>query len=64
MGQAPIQYLTRWRMQLASRGLLEGKTVASVGLDVGYESEAAFSRAFKHVVGTSPAAWRRRRQAS
>ena len=63
VGQAPIQYLTRWRMQLASRGLLEGKTVASVGLDVGYESEAAFSRAFKNVVGTSPAAWRRRRKA-
>ena len=43
--------------------LLEGKKVASVGLDVGYESEAAFSRAFKNVVGTSPAAWRRRRKA-
>ena len=51
-------------MQLASRGLLEGKTVASVGLDVGYESEAAFSRAFKNVVGASPAEWRRRRKAS
>ena len=43
VGQAPIQYLTRWRMQLAARGLLEGKPVARVGLDVGYESEATFS---------------------
>ena len=63
VGQVLIEYLTCWRMQLASRGLLEGKTVASVGLDVGYESEAAFSRAFKNAVGTSPAAWRRRRKA-
>jgi AraC-like DNA-binding protein len=64
VGVAPIQYLTRWRMQLASRGLREGRPVARVGLDVGYESEAAFSRAFKNVVGTSPAAWRRCRMAN
>jgi AraC-like DNA-binding protein len=60
IGQAPMQYLTHWRMQLASRLLLDGHaSVASIALDVGYDSEAAFARAFKRVVGTPPAAWRR-----
>ena len=60
IGQPPVQYLTNWRMQLASRLLLEGRaTVASVAVDVGYESEAAFARAFKRLVGMPPAAWRR-----
>jgi AraC-like DNA-binding protein len=60
IGQPPVQYLTNWRMQLASRLLLEGRaTVASVALDVGYDSEAAFARAFKRLVGMPPAAWRR-----
>ena len=55
-----MQYLTNWRMQLASRLLLEGRaTVASVAVDVGYDSEAAFARAFKRLVGMPPAAWRR-----
>jgi AraC-like DNA-binding protein len=61
-GIAPMHYLTRWRMQLASRRLeLPGISVAQVGEEVGYESEAAFSRAFKKVVGTSPGSWRRER---
>jgi AraC-like DNA-binding protein len=61
VGQAPMQYLARWRMQLASRMLADGTAkVCSVALDVGYESEAAFSRAFKKIVGASPAVWRRR----
>jgi AraC-like DNA-binding protein len=60
IGQAPMQYLTHWRMQLASRLLLDGRaSVASIAVDVGYDSEAAFARAFKRVVGTPPAAWRR-----
>jgi AraC-like DNA-binding protein len=60
IGQPPVQYLTNWRMQLASRLLLEGRaTVANVAVDVGYESEAAFARAFKRLVGMPPAAWRR-----
>jgi AraC-like DNA-binding protein len=55
-----VQYLTNWRMQLASRLLLEGRsTVATVAGDVGYDSEAAFARAFKRLVGMPPAAWRR-----
>lgn len=60
IGQPPVQYLTNWRMQLASRLLLEGRsTVAAVAADVGYDSEAAFARAFKRLVGLPPAAWRR-----
>jgi AraC-like DNA-binding protein len=59
IGQPPMQYLALWRMQLASRLLLEGRPVASVANAVGYESEAAFSRAFKKLVGRPPATWRR-----
>ena len=60
-GQPPMQYLTSWRMQMAS-GLLRNTdaTVAAVALEVGYDSEAAFARAFKRLVGVPPAAWRRR----
>jgi AraC-like DNA-binding protein len=54
-----MQYLAMWRMQLASRRLLEGESVAEVATAVGYESEAAFSRAFKKLVGESPSSWRR-----
>jgi AraC-like DNA-binding protein len=61
VGVAPMQYLTRWRMQLAARLLTDGNgKVAAVAHAVGYESEAAFSRAFKKLVGSSPAVWRRR----
>jgi AraC-like DNA-binding protein len=46
-------------MQRASRLLLEGESVAGTAGVVGYESEAAFSRAFKKLVGKAPATWRR-----
>ena len=59
VGQPPMHYLALWRMQLASRLLAEGGQVASVAAAVGYESEAAFSRAFKRLVGHAPATWRR-----
>lgn len=59
VGETPMQYLALWRMQLASRRLLEGGAVAAVAAAVGYESEAAFSRAFKKLVGAAPATWRR-----
>jgi AraC-like DNA-binding protein len=60
VGQPPMQYLTQWRMQVAARLLHEGHApVASVALEVGYESEAAFSRAFKRQTGKPPATWRR-----
>jgi AraC-like DNA-binding protein len=58
-GQPPMQYLALWRMQLASRRLAEGGPVAAVARAVGYESEAAFSRAFKKLVGQAPGTWRR-----
>lgn len=61
VGQPPMQYLTYWRMRLAELRLRESRdTIAQVGFGVGYESEAAFSRAFKREFGDSPAAWRRR----
>ena len=54
-------YLTRWRLQLAARMLTDGSAkVASVARDVGYESEAAFSRAFKRFAGVPPVEWRRK----
>jgi AraC-like DNA-binding protein len=61
VGQPPMQYLTAWRMQLASE-LLDDRTakVKVVAAAVGYDSEAAFSRAFKKMVGVSPLRWRER----
>jgi AraC-like DNA-binding protein len=61
VGQPPMQYLTQWRMQVAA-GLLRDTPakLVEVALEVGYESEAAFSRAFKRLVGLSPGAWRKR----
>lgn len=60
VGQPPMQYLGRWRLQLAGDLLRGGRqTVAAVAGEVGYDSEAAFSRAFKREMGVSPAAWRR-----
>ena len=60
LGQPPMQYLASWRIQLGARLLREsGRVVASIALEVGYESEAAFSRAFKRMVGMPPAAWRK-----
>jgi AraC-like DNA-binding protein len=59
LGQAPIQYVTSWRMQLAADRLRNSKdSLAAVAADVGYESEAAFNRAFKRVTGVSPGRWR------
>ncbi len=57
-----MQYLARWRLQLAGR-LLEqrGVSIAQAGAEVGYESEAAFNRAFKKGVGVPPGLWRRAR---
>jgi AraC-like DNA-binding protein len=61
VGHPPMQYLTRWRMQVAARLLAEGVAkVSAVAPEVGYDSEAAFSRAFKKVAGVPPGAWRRR----
>jgi AraC-like DNA-binding protein len=60
VGETPIHYLTRWRMQVALDLLRdEEATVGELALRLGYQSEAAFSRAFKRVHGTSPGAVRR-----
>jgi len=61
-GEPVMRYLTRWRMHVARDRLQrEGATVAGLAGELGYESEAAFSRAFKRTVGVSPGALRRRR---
>ena len=61
VGIPPMQYLAKWRMQIASELLTGGNAkVATVAVEIGYASEAAFSRAFKKMVGMSPSAWRRR----
>jgi AraC-like DNA-binding protein len=59
VGQPPMQYLAQWRMQVAANRLAQsGTKVAAVGAEVGYDSEAAFSRAFKKATGAAPGAWR------
>ena len=65
VGMPPMQYLTEWRLQLAAEQLASGSAkIAAIGARVGYESEAAFSRAFKRATGHAPGAWRRARQRS
>ena len=60
IGQPPMQYLTRWRLTIAAQRLRSEKTtLARIAADSGYDSEAAFNRAFKRALGTTPAAWRR-----
>ena len=59
VGQPPMQYLARWRMQVAANILSHsGAKVATIGAEVGYDSEAAFSRAFKRATGLAPGSWR------
>jgi AraC-like DNA-binding protein len=65
VGQPPMQYLTQWRMQVAANLLSQsGAKVAAIGSEVGYDSEAAFSRAFKKATGLAPGAWRQARRAA
>ena len=55
VGNTPMDYLTEWRMSLAYSSLqLTKDTMLSIALDIGYQSEAAFSRAFKKVIGRGP----------
>ncbi len=53
-----MNYLTRWRMQIAARSLTEEPSlpIAEIALRAGYSSEAAFSKAFKRQMNASPAA--------
>ncbi len=60
VGVPPMHYLAKWRMQIASERLGSGTaTVAAIAADIGYESEASFSRAFKKMMGVPPSDWRR-----
>jgi AraC family transcriptional regulator, alkane utilization regulator len=59
LGQPPIDYVTSWRIQLAAERLRgTDASIRKIAADVGYESEAAFNRAFKRVTGTTPGRWR------
>jgi AraC-like DNA-binding protein len=65
VGIAPMQYLTSWRMHLA-RHLLRESTlgIGEIASRVGYDSDAAFNRAFRRLVGSPPAAWRQNSNAT
>src|SRR5262245_58762924 len=59
LGKPPIEYVTSWRLQLAADRLRGSpESIANIAADVGYESEAAFNRAFKRVTGVTPGRWR------
>lgn len=61
VGTAPMQYLTQWRMLLAANLLCRSNApLARIAEDVGYQTDTAFSRAFRREYGAPPAAWRRR----
>ena len=65
VGAPPIRYLTSWRLRVAANKLREGRgSVAQIAFDVGYQSEAAFNRAFRREFGVPPATWRRQKLAA
>jgi AraC-like DNA-binding protein len=60
VGSSPMQYLTQWRMLLAANLLLRSNApLAHIAQDVGYQTDTAFSRAFRREFGAPPALWRR-----
>jgi transcriptional regulator GlxA family with amidase domain len=62
LGESPMQYCARWRMHVAADMLRQERhNSSSVAYSVGFNSEAAFNRAFKREYGTPPATWRRER---
>ncbi|MDT4801953.1 IS5 family transposase IS4811 [compost metagenome] len=62
VGSSPMQYLTQWRMLLAANLLSRSNApLARIAEDVGYQTDTAFSRAFRREFGAPPAAWRRSR---
>lgn len=60
LGEPPMHYLTRWRMHLAARRLRDSRdSIETIAEALGYQSPAAFQRAFKRQMGATPAQWRR-----
>ncbi len=60
LGESPMAYLTDWRLELGAESLrTSSRSVLQVAAEVGYESEAAFNRAFKRKFGSPPAQYRR-----
>jgi AraC-like DNA-binding protein len=64
VGEPPLAYLTRLRMQRAAALLEEGATLAKASRSTGYASEASFSHAFRQWAGVAPGAWRRQRKSA
>src|SRR4051794_9107014 len=62
VGSPPMHYIAKWRMQVATELLKGHSKMAAIAAEVGYESEAAFSRAFKKMMGVAPSVWRQGRQ--
>lgn len=63
VGQPPMQYLTEWRLNFAAHRMRTcDRPLATIAEEVGYDSQAAFSRAFKRAFGLPPALWREQRQ--
>ena len=55
VGATPMEYLARWRMMLAGERLKQpGESIATIAASLGYESESAFGKAFRRVMGCSP----------
>jgi len=62
IGMAPMQYLANWRIHAAAHEMINSsKPIVQVAQEVGYDTEASFTRAFKRLMGAPPATWRRRR---
>jgi AraC-like DNA-binding protein len=60
MGETPLEYLTRWRVYQAARLLREGdKKLIDVAHSIGYDSDGAFNKAFKRIMGATPGDYRR-----
>ncbi|MDB5998013.1 MAG: hypothetical protein JWP42_5149 [Pseudomonas sp.] len=59
VGQTPVDYLVSWRISLAQKRLREGKSIALIADEVGYESPSALARAFRRKTGVSPREWGR-----
>jgi transcriptional regulator GlxA family with amidase domain len=64
MGEPPMRYLANWRMQIAAQRVKGShEPMARIAFETGYESEAAFNRAFKRAFGMPPVTWRKRQSA-